>query len=41
MKNADKIIVLDDGRVIEEGRHDALIEKKAAYYLLYNSQFKT
>ena len=41
VKNADKIVVLDDGRVIEEGRHEALIEKKAAYYLLYNSQFKT
>ena len=38
VKNANKINVLDESRVNEEGRHEALIEKKTAYYLLYNSQ---
>ena len=36
--NADKIIVLEDGRVVEEGVHKELIEKKGAYWQLYQSQ---
>lgn len=31
IKNADKIIVMGDGRVIEEGSHEALLENKSAY----------
>ncbi|MFX1555604.1 MAG: ABC transporter ATP-binding protein, partial [Promethearchaeota archaeon] len=36
--NADKIIVLGDGRVLEEGTHQELMEKKGAYWELYRSQ---
>ncbi|WP_055442448.1 ABC transporter ATP-binding protein [Lacinutrix himadriensis] len=37
-KNADKIIVLDDGRIIQEGSHDTLIEKDGYYKDLYLKQ---
>jgi ABC-type multidrug transport system fused ATPase/permease subunit len=36
--NADKIIVLGDGRVLEEGTHQELMEKKGDYWELYQSQ---
>lgn len=36
--NADKIIYLEDGRIIEEGSHQELMEQKGAYYKLYMSQ---
>ena len=36
--NADKIIVLEGGRVVEEGTHKELVEKKGAYWQLYQSQ---
>jgi ATP-binding cassette subfamily B protein IrtB len=35
---ADKIIVLDDGRVAEEGSHETLLEKKGLYEKLYRIQ---
>jgi subfamily B ATP-binding cassette protein MsbA len=37
--NADKLIVLGDGRVLEEGTHQELMEKKGAYWELYQSQW--
>ncbi len=37
--NADKIIVLNNGKLIEEGRHDMLIKKKKAYYEMWKKQF--
>ena len=37
--NADSIIVIDDGKIIETGKHDQLINNKGAYYDLYHSQF--
>lgn len=40
IKNADKIVVLSDGAVVEEGTHDALIERKGHYYDLINSSVK-
>ncbi|WKZ36592.1 MAG: ABC transporter ATP-binding protein [Anaerolineales bacterium] len=40
IRNADMILVLKDGQVIERGRHDELLEKKGFYYDLYMSQFK-
>ena len=36
--NADKIAVVDGGRIVEIGKHDELIAKKGAYYNLVNSQ---
>lgn len=36
--NADKIIVLGDGRIIEQGTHKELIDRKGAYWQLYQSQ---
>lgn len=37
--NADKIIVLDAGEVVEEGRHEELLRKRGTYWSIYNSQF--
>jgi ATP-binding cassette, subfamily B, multidrug efflux pump len=39
VKNADKILVLDDGKIIEEGNHDTLMNKKGYYYDVYMSQY--
>lgn len=36
--NADEILVLEDGRVVEQGTHDELIENRGAYWGLYQSQ---
>jgi ATP-binding cassette subfamily B multidrug efflux pump len=38
--NADMILVLDDGQIIERGRHNDLMDKQGFYYDLYMSQFK-
>ena len=40
IKNADHILVMKDGNIIEQGNHDELIKKKGFYAELYNSQFK-
>lgn len=37
--DADLILVMNDGSVIEQGTHEQLMEKKGFYYNLYNSQF--
>lgn len=39
IKNADKILVLDHGAIVEQGNHDTLLGKKGAYYHLYEAQF--
>lgn len=39
IKNADKIIAVKDGKIIEEGSHDELMKEKGFYSELYNSQF--
>lgn len=36
--NSDKIVVLKDGNVIEQGNHDELIKKRGFYYSLYTNQ---
>ncbi len=38
IRNADKIIVLHKGKVVEEGTHDALMQAKGAYYALVEQQ---
>ena len=38
--NADVILVLNDGQIIERGKHDELLAKEGFYYDLYMSQFK-
>ena len=38
IKNADKILVLDEGRIIEQGNHAQLMQKKGAYLALYEKQ---
>ncbi len=40
IRNADIIIVLDKGDVVEVGDHEQLMEKKGFYYKLYNAQFE-
>lgn len=40
IQNADKILVLQDGKITEEGNHDELIKLGGFYSTLYNSQFK-
>ena len=39
IKNADLILVMKDGDIIEQGNHEELLEKKGFYADLYNSQF--
>ena len=38
VRDADKIIVIDDGRIIEQGTHEELLEQKGYYYNTLNSQ---
>ena len=40
IKNADLILVMKDGNIIEQGKHKELIEKNGFYAELYNSQFQ-
>ena len=41
VKNSDCIIVLEQGRIIEKGTHDQLIEQKGKYYQLYTGNAVT
>lgn len=38
IKKADVIYVLENGKIVEWGRHDDLVQKKGAYYTLFESQ---
>ena len=40
IKNADLILVMQEGNIIEQGNHDELMKKNGAYAVLYNSQFE-
>ena len=40
IKNADLILVMQNGNIIEQGNHDALMKQKGFYADLYNSQFE-
>ncbi|MFM8267855.1 MAG: ABC transporter ATP-binding protein [Ilumatobacteraceae bacterium] len=39
IRDADTIIVMDAGRIVEQGDHATLLERRGAYFELYNSQF--
>jgi len=39
IRNADEILVMKDGSIIEQGTHDELMKKGGFYHTLYNSQF--
>ena len=39
IKNADRILVLDKGKIVEEGNHKSLLKEKGQYYELYQHQF--
>ena len=38
--NSDRILVMEHGKIIEDGSHKELMEKKGAYFSLYMNQFK-
>ncbi|MEA4908011.1 MAG: ABC transporter ATP-binding protein [Anaerolineaceae bacterium] len=40
IRDADKVVVIDHGEVVEQGSHQELLEKKGFYHHLYLSQFK-
>jgi ATP-binding cassette subfamily B protein len=41
IRNADLILVMNNGDIVEQGTHDQLLEKNGFYASLYNSQFET
>ena len=41
IKNADKIIVIDSGEIIETGTHDELYDNSGMYHRLYKIQFES
>ena len=40
IRDADNVIVIDHGEIVEQGSHQKLLEKQGFYYNLYVSQFK-
>jgi ATP-binding cassette subfamily B protein len=40
VKNADQILVLEAGRIVETGNHTSLIEKQGTYYQLVRNQLE-
>ena len=41
IQNADKIVVINEGQIVEQGTHAQLLAKNGAYAVLYNAQFKS
>ena len=41
MRDADRILVIDHGEVLEQGSHKELMAKKGYYYDLYTNQFRS
>ena len=39
IRDADLILVMEDGRIVEQGNHDELLAASGAYFRLYNAQF--
>ena len=40
LRNADQVLVLVDGEIVERGCHDDLLARRGAYYELYMKQFR-
>jgi len=40
IRNADKIVVLENGRIVEEGNHESLMDKRGAYYKIYQTLYE-
>lgn len=40
IQNADQILVIHQGDVVEQGNHESLMEKRGFYYRLYAAQFE-
>jgi len=40
IRNADLILVIRDGDIVEKGKHEELLDQKGFYAELYNSQFE-
>jgi len=40
VRNADAILVIEDGRIIERGDHEDLLEQRGRYYQLYTGQYQ-
>jgi ATP-binding cassette subfamily B protein len=41
IRNADVILVMENGDIVEQGTHDELLKKRGQFYKLYTSQFET
>jgi ATP-binding cassette subfamily B protein len=39
IRDADLILVINAGSIVEQGTHEELLHKRGAYYDLYNAQF--
>ena len=40
IRDADQVLVIDAGRIVERGKHEELLERRGVYFQLYASQFK-
>jgi len=40
IRNADQVIVIEEGKIVEQGRHEELLAQEGAYHRLYMSQFR-
>jgi ATP-binding cassette subfamily B protein len=40
IKRADRIVVIDEGKIVEMGSHSELLRKQGHYYRLYTRQFR-
>ena len=40
IRDADQVLVINEGRIIERGTHQSLLEQRGFYHRLYMSQFK-